>query len=385
MPETLTSDVGVSTVADTKAEAGALAPRRRQFAPAVEARIDNYVDIFMRAMDGSGAAMDQLKEAISTSDFSALFGTALDRTLLETYQQMAPIWPAFARRLTVRDFRPSTLVDLLGGRGILERVGELAPYPQRKPSTASYTYQVFKYGGALSWSWESMINDDLETIAQLPGRLAQGASDTEDYLATQLLTDGNGANDALFNATAINGASSNLLSGNPALTTDNLSAALTAITSRRDSENRPIAINGFVLVVPPALEVTARNILSATEIRTTVGGQTVIVGNWLSGRVTLVVNPWLPVVDQGANAATSWYVVPAPTSGRPALALAFLRGHEQPDLRYKADAGSRPGGGAVPVEEGSFDNDDIRYRIRHVLGSTGVDMIGSAASNGSGS
>lgn len=385
MPETIISDVGVSTVADAAAESGALSPRRRQFAPAVEARIDRYVDIFMEAKDGSGKAMDELKEAISTSDFSALFGTALDRTLLETYQQMNPIWPAFARRLTVRDFRQTTLVDLLGGRGILERVGELAPYPQRKPTTASYTYQVYKYGGGISWSWESMINDDLDALAQLPGRLAQGASDTEDYQATQLLTDADGPNAALFNATAINGTTTNLLASNPALTTDNLSAALTTITSRRDSENRPIAINGFVLVVPPALEVTARNILSATEIRTTVGGQQVIVGNWLSGRVTLVVNPWLPVVDVGAAAATTWYIVPAPVSGRAALALAFLRGHEAPDLRYKADAGVRPGGGAVGVDEGSFDNDDIRYRIRHVLGSTGVDMIGSAASTGAGS
>jgi hypothetical protein len=377
MPEILSPD-------QAAAEVGALAPRKR-YSPLYESRMDWAVDLFDRAASGSGKAMDELKEAISTSDFPALFGSALDRSLMETYQQLTPIWTSFAARTTLADFRPKTLVDLLGGRGILERVGELDPYPQRKPSTASYTLQAYKYGGGFSLSWESIINDDLNSLAQMPTRLAQGAADTEDYVATQLLTDGNGPNDTFFNATAVGGTTSNLLTGNPALTTTSLSDALTAITSRRDSEGRPIAINGFVLVVPPALEVTARNILGATEIRTVVGSQTVIVGNWLSGRVTLVVNPWLPVIDTGSNAATTWYVVPAPISARPSLVLGFLRGHETPDLRQKADAGQRPGGGAVPAEEGSFDVDDVRYRIRHVLGSTGVDMIGSAASNGSGS
>lgn len=375
MPEILTT-----TEAD--AEVTALAPRKR-YSPLYEARMDRALDLFERAASGSGAAMDELKEAISTSDFPQLFGSVLDRSLLETYQQLTPIWSSFAARTTVKDFRAKTLVDLLGGRGILEKVGELAPYPQRKPSTATYSLSVGKYGGGFSLSWESIVNDDLSALTQLPTRLAQGASDTEDYLATQLLTDGSGPHGTYFNSTAAGGAT-NLLTGNPVLSTTALSDALTAIGSRKDSEGRPIAINGYVLVVPPALEVTARNILGASEIRITTGTQEMIVGNWLSGKVTLVVDPWLPVIDT-VRGNTAWYIVPAPTSARPSLVLGFLQGHETPDLRVKADTGARPGGGSIAPEEGSFDVDDVRYRIRHVLGTTGVDMIGSAASDGSGS
>jgi len=313
----------------------------------------------------------------------------LDRELLSGYASLPSIWPSFAARSTVRDFRPKHYVDLLGGQGLLEKVEQLAPYPQRAPKDSQYTLQVQKYGGKVSLSWEDTINDDLDALSRLPGGLAQGSHDTEDWLATGLVASATGPNSALFGGSALNtvtkAGGSNLLTGNPALTTDNLSAALTAVQSRRDVDNRPILINGFVLMVPPALEVAARNILDATEIRQTVGSETIIIGNWLANRVTLVVNPWLPVIDVSANSATTWYLLPKPTSARPGVVVGFLRGHETPDLRAKADGGMYLGGGAVPNGEGSFDYDSIDYRVRHVLGGTTVDPIATAASNGSGS
>jgi hypothetical protein len=62
--------------------------------------------------------------------------------------------------------------------------------------------------------------------------------------------------------------------------------------------------------------------------------------------------------------------------------MGFLAGHETPDLRVKADTGLRVGGGSVPAEEGSFDTDDIQYRIRHVTGGTTLDPIAAYASVG---
>ena len=157
------------------------------------------------------------------------------------------------------------------------------------------------------------------------------------------------------------------------------------MSQRKDPEGRPIVVQAYVLVVPPALEFTARKIIDATEIRTTdAGGNTVIMGNWLRGKVKLVVEPWLSVLDQGANAASTWYLLPDPQSSRPALYTAFLRGNEAPDLRVKADGGQRVGGGQVPAEDGSFDVDDIQYRVRHVVGAAGTDMIATAVSDGSG-
>lgn len=368
------------------AEGAALGARRRQYSPQRLARMDEALRIFEGACSGNLRGLAAFQEAMSTSDFQYVFGDTLDRELMAQYDQLPSVWPEFARRATVRDFRPKKWVDLIGGRGLLEKVPELDEYPQRKPSDGVYTLQVGKFGGRFSLSWEDIINDDLGALQDLPNRLAQGARDTEDYTATTMLAGATGPNAAFFSATAINGTTSNLLAGNPALTTQALSDAITAVTSRLDPDGRPISISGFVLVVPPALEVAAYQIVNATSIilNPDSAAMRVNVGNWLQGKVKIVVDHWLPVVDVSANANKTWYLLPAPSTARPALVMGFLRGHETPDLRVKADGGNRLGGGAVGPEDGSFDNDDIAYRIRHVLGSTTVDPIAATVSNGSG-
>jgi hypothetical protein len=372
-----------------------------------EADIVEAARLMGRAFAGNRFATVQLQEALSSDDFRAAAFDILDREMLERYQDLPQTWSAYCRRTTVRDFKKKRLVDLLGGRSALDPVPELSEYPERGVSKALYYLTVGKFGGRFQVSWESIVNDELGEIQNMPQDLAVAARDTESRLAAGLLTDGNGPNDAYFSTTAWgrtydpatdswSGGSSNLMTTaagfsatNPALTVDALTNAMTVISSRHDLEGRPIAIPGFVLVVPPALEVAASQIVNAVQIRATAtgvagNGEQVIMNNWLAGKIKVVVDPWLPVLDASANKNTTWYLLPDPTASRPALFLAFLRGHETPDLRVKADAGQSIGGGALPAEEGSFDVDDIQYRVRHVLGATGTDMIATAVSNGSG-
>lgn len=336
-------------------------------------------DLFGRAIKGNKRAMLDLNEAMSTSDFPNLLGAVFGRELMATYEQLPKIWPAFATRTTLNDFRPKTLVDLLGGRGRLSLVPELTEYKAIKATEGIYTLSVAKYGERVPYSWEMGVNDDLDALRQLPGRMAQGAADTEDYLATAQLVTTAGPNTNFFKAgnnnTPVTGAGS-------ALSATSLSDGLTVIGQRRDSEGRPIAVSAYILMVPPALEVAANNIVNATEIRLTSGTTTTIVGNWLSGKVKVVVNPWIPLIDVSGTAATTWYLLPAPTTNRPAVTLGFLRGHEAPDLRVKADTGNSLGGGSLDAKDGSFDVDDIQYRIRHVLGGTTLDPIATYAAKG---
>lgn len=395
--QTLTGPAAEQAVTERTTDGGAFRRRRLN-----EAALRDAAVLMGQAFRGNRRASLQLVEAMSSDDFRAAAFEILDREMLQRYQDLPQTWSAYARRTTVRDFKPKRLVDLMGGRAALDPVPELTEYPERKVNKALYYLSVAKYGGRFQISWESIVNDELGEIQNMPQDLAVAAHDTESRLAAALLTDGNGPNSAYFSATAWgrdydqetdtwSGGSSNLITtaagfsaDNPALTVDSLTDALSVIGSRRDPEGRPIVVQAYVLVVPPALEVAAHNIVNATEIRTTVGGQQVIVGNWLAGKVRVVVDPWLPVLDTSANVNTTWYLLPDPQASRPALYLAFLRGHEAPDLRVKADAGNSIGGGALPAEEGSFDVDDIQYRVRHVVGGTGTDMIASAVSNGSG-
>jgi hypothetical protein len=376
--EILTGDAAV-------AEAGAIAPRRRSANPQYLSQLAETATLVGRAFDGDRRAMLTIQESLTTSDFPKLFGDVLDRELLAQYEQLSPIWPQFARRTIVKDFRPKRWLDLLGGRGVLDPVKERAEYPARALTEGDYTLTVGKFGARLPLTWEDIVNDDLDAFRSAPERLAQAARDTEDRLATGLIAGATGPNTAFFNSAPATTSGAAAAVGTVPLTTDNLAAALSTVSSRKDSDGRPIVINSAVLMVPPGLKVAANNILNATLIRFrnsngTVGGQDMEVGNWLSGEVSVMVNPWLPVIDTSANSFRTWYVLPAPSIARPALTVGFLRGFETPDLRVKADTGMRVGGGNIPAEEGSFDADDIQYRIRHVTGGTTLDPIGAYAS-----
>jgi hypothetical protein len=381
-----------ASVAEATADNNLFAPPRR----ITEAHVLEAAQILGRAFKGSRYGMLKLQEAMTSGDFRGAAFEALDRQMMTRYQDITPVWSEYCTRTTVRDFKPKTLIDLMGGRAALDLVPERSEYKQRTVSKGAYHLSVAKYGGRFQISWESIINDELGELENLPGNLAVASRNTETTVAAGLLTAGNGPNPLYWGANAWgktynaatdswSGGSSNLISGNPPLTDANLTAALDAVSQRLDPEGLPVVIEAYKLVVPPALQTTAEKILDAIEIRETNGSVTTIRKNSISGRVRLVVEHWLPVLDKSANVNTTWYLTPDPAASRPALFVGFLRGHEEPDLRVKADAGNHIGGGPVDPLEGGFEADDIDYRARHVVGGVGTDMIATAVSNGSGS
>ena len=340
----------------------------------VEAR-----QLWQRVLNGDLRARAEVMETLTTSDFPVLLGAAYGRELIQEYAGIAPVWQQFARRVTVPDFKPKRLVELSGGRAGLDRVKEAAEYKARPLSEGQYEFSVEKFGNRIPLTWEMLKNDELDAFRDLPTRLAVAARETEDIAAVKALLapTGNGVNTTFFKA-----ANENAPTDLP-LTAENLESALTTISTRKDGEGRPIVLAGAVLMVPPALEMTARRILNATEIRREVSGVTTVESNYLAGTVRLVVNPWLSVLNTGAKAATTWFILPDPNSARPALVQAFLRGEETPDLRVKSDTGNRIGGGAIAPEDGSFDDDTVQYRVRHVLGAATVIPKATYVSNGS--
>lgn len=341
------------------------------------AKLAEAATLFGDALKGNRRKMLDLQEALTTSDFPVTLGGVFEREALARYEDITPVWNQFAARAVVKDFRPKKLVDLFGGRRVLDPVAEGTEYPARSKSEAEYSLQVAKRGGRFQITFEDIVNDDLDQLRTLPEDLAAGARDTEDWVATTLLVKSTGVNTDFFK-TANGNAPTTV-----ALSADTLETALTEISQRKDKENRPIVNRALLLVVPPALEATALRIVNTQEIRRTVDGITTIESNALSGRVRVVVNPWLPLVNTSAKANTTWFLLPDPNAARKALTLGFLRGHEAPDLRYKADSGNAIGGGSLAPEQGSFDDDTIQYRVRHILGGATLEPIATYASTGS--
>jgi hypothetical protein len=339
----------------------------------------------------------RLQEGIATSDLPELLVPTLNKILLDDYAAQPKVWDQFATRLVVDDFRPVTFQALRyddAGEdnqgdtfrdGSLPTVGEYDEYPTAGWfSVTEQTMQLKKAGQRIRFSWEAIVNDgQIGLLERLPVEMAQKAAGKEDEEVTKQLVGPSGLNTTNFKS-----ANQNLIAGNPALTLEALENAIDAANKQTYNGKLIAPITQFALVIPRSMEMTARKILAVQEVRTeTTAGSiatTVISGNPIGSRVTIVVNDWLTKINSGSTAY--WFLIPVPNQSlNPALALGFLRGYEVPELRIKSNGGLYLGGGAVPAREGSFDNDDWEMRIRHIATGGFIVPAGTMASTGAGS
>jgi hypothetical protein len=326
--------------------------------------------------------MRHLQEAMSTSDFPVLFGDVLDRQLLAGYEEIQPTWDRYIRRSVAPDFRDVKRVALDGAEGRLDEVDQLEEYPQVALEESVDSWHVRKYGKRMDLSWETIVNDDLDAFRNAPQRLARGARRTENYLAVSLFVDANGPHSDVYSAPH-----GNIIAGNPELTPESLQEAMTQLTTFTDVDGEPILIEQVELVVPPALEVTALNILNATEVwLQNADNRTLVTANWAKSRFRLTVEPYIPFIVDGAAGNASWFLFANPNSGRAWAEVGFLRGYEKPGL-YERIPDARPIGGGG--DRGSFTDDSYAWKVCHVVGGGHLNntrgYLATAASDGSGS
>lgn len=355
---------------------------RRTQNPAYQKKFLEALGLYRDVIRGDRRAALDFQEAMTTSDFQFLFGDIIDRQMLAAYQQMPVQWASLARRGRVRDFRSVKRFVLDGGEAVLDEVGEQAEYPAAPLHDGVYEYRVRKFGRRIPLSWETLVNDDLDAFADIPRRLGSAARRSEERFVTSLYATSTGPNSSFFSAGNGN------LTDAP-LSVAGLQEAFRLLGEQLDADGAPIYVDAAVLVVPPALEVPARNILNATEIFAATGGgdgtsnDQLRVTNWMRNRVQLVVNPWLPIVDQ-TTGSTAWYLFSDPNVGRPAMEIGFLIGHESPELFQKSPNATRVGGGLVDSTDGDFDTDSVEWKVRHVFGGVLMDPKSAVASTGTG-
>lgn len=380
-------------------EAGARAVSRNDDPRHLD-KVLRLMELIERAQHNDYQAL-MLKEALTTSDFPILFGDIMDRQLIGNYQVWPKIWPSIAKKGTVRDFRTVRRIAL---DGLNERwpaatriTPEVTGVPENDNLTETgFTYQVSVYSRAFMISWQMMVNDDTGAFTDLAPRLAQGASRSEDFFVTSLFADVNGPHASFYTSgnknivNTTNGASAT----NPALSISGLQDAMTVLRKQVDPvTGEPIYVDQVVLVVPPALEIIARNMLAPGQIFAGglgqtggggVAGQGLIVPNWMTGFVRLVVDPYLPVVSSTANGDRAWYLFADPQNNRPALEMGFMRGYETPALFQKQPNTMRVGGGVDPTM-GDFETLSLRYKGLDIFGGSRLSPQATVASNGSGS
>jgi len=331
-------------------------------------------------VDGSST---HISESVSTSDLAASFAIGTKQALQAQYAKRPTSWTDFAVKKVFNDFKPQFLRELLlsddtnlgtnGGKATmpqsLPRVPENTEYPTFGFTTSANGVLLAKNGARFGFTWEMVVNDEWDLINSIPSKLVEFAGNTEDTEAFGILASASGPNANTFSAGNGNLNAGSLFDKEYALGLDALALAKRAIRNRKVNGRR-VSVPKFRLLVPIALKDRAEALLATTEIKIRNGANTAeITTATTNGDVELTATDWLEQIDTSGTSATTWYLVPDKgyDGTRQSLAVAFLQNNEKPDLRISGGTGSYIGGGAVPGLEGSLLNDDIQYRVRHVV------------------
>lgn len=317
-----------------------------------------------------------LREALTTSDFPYLFGDVLDRQVLAQYKATESSWKKYVKTSTVPRLFPQIggyRFAISGGDQRLDRVAEKGEYLASDREETRYTLYVYKYGRQFDISWETMINDDLDALKDTPMRFAKAAIRTEQYGVINQYASDTGTHAA---GNLYDDATAGEINGSVALLTiANLEAGLEAMAGWTDAGGSPIMNRARYLVVPPALEMTARQILTSTTKMwsdNAAGPVPYPTNNVVSQMgLELIVEPWLPIAD-ATDGNTAWYLFADP-SDIACLEAGYLKGHERPEICMKASDKVTVGGGALNPMSGDFATDNVFYRVRHCFGVTELD------------
>jgi len=132
-----------------------------------------------------------LREAITTSDFSYLLGTSMEKKLVRDYKLVPFLFAPITTEVGIDNFKLQERIRL-GGYSTLPTISDDAAYTDLyEPKDEEATYTATKKGGYVSVSRNTIKNDDLGWVRKIPGKLAKaGKKSLERVIINLLLANG---------------------------------------------------------------------------------------------------------------------------------------------------------------------------------------------------
>lgn len=305
---------------------------------------------------------EALRESGSTSDFPNILGNVMYRSLIDWYKSVPAQWRKYSAIGDAMDFRPQTRIVGYEAEDLLA-VEEDGAYQDSKLADAAYTVVPKTYGRAFSINRNVVINDDLGYIKQQPKRFGRSAARFLATFVSQTLLEANG-NTFDGNALFSSGAHNNLATGaGSAFSATNLQTAISTMS------NQTIlgvfhAVQATNLLVPPALQWKARQVLNSAIIVAAGGDSAASVASQQFGNMNVLNGALDITIDPFLTSSTAYYVL-ADSADVPILDVVFLGGKQTPDLLIERPTMMNLAGGDDPWE---FEFDTMRYKVRLDVG-----------------
>lgn len=264
-----------------------------------------------RGADVSGGIEGlMIKADASTIVINDLLSNVQNKILEIAWQQSPPTWTSWCAPRASKDFKPSkSLRPVFEGK--MSPLGNAGEIEHGSISDNLISWQVLPYAKMLSIPMPMIVNDDVGGLAEMPMGLSMMAQRTlSDLIYAALMADTTvmPTNDSNGNYQS---------SGSSALSSTSLGTAIKKLRLQTAPNGSPLNLQPATLVVPPALEQTARAILNSTFVfRDVSSADKLPAGNPLASIANLEVEPRLelgctsPVVGSTlqTGSATRWYL-----------------------------------------------------------------------------
>ncbi len=291
-------------------------------------RATSLVDLCRAALELEGVDAPHgrdgmIRAALSTMSLPAALGDAANKLLLESYSESPATWRAFAAIKSAADFKQHTGIRPTQ-TGELEQVAPGGELKYGSIAEATYKFQVDTFGKVIGIDRRDIINDDLSLFDDTARSLGRSAMRAVSDLVYRVLLANAGDFFSTDNGNYDEGAAT-------ALSSASLGVGIARMLAQRDGEGRDLDIRPKVLLVPPELQQTAKELLQSDFIQR--ANNDVPTGNALKNVVALEVEPRLSNSERfTGTSGKAWYLLAGPQDAP--LIVAFLQGKQTPTVEF---------------------------------------------------
>lgn len=260
----------------------------------------------------------------TTSDFANILANVANKAMLKGFEEAGETFATWTAKGTLADFKAQSRVDLNLFDSLVE-IPEGAEYKYGTIGDRGETIQLATYGRLFSITRQTVINDDMDAITKVPMRMGRAAVRTVGNLVYAQLTSPPTMSDnvALFHANH-----GNLAGSGAAPSTATLDAMRTAMAVQQDPDSKAAALNirAKYVIVPVALEGTAKVVL-ASEFDTASGDK----------RLPNAVRDMAEVVSEArldVNSSAEWFGAADPAM-HDTIEVAYLDGVDRPYMETR--------------------------------------------------
>lgn len=286
----------------------------------------------------------------STSDFGNILLDVANKALLQGWEESEETFQIWTKKGQLSDFKTAHRVGM-GGFPSLRKVREGAEYKYVTTGDKGETIALATYGEIFSVTRQAIINDDLNSLTDVPMKMGRAAKATIGDLVYAILTTNQKLSDgkALFHADH-----KNLSAG--AISVASIDEARKLMRLQKEGE-RSLNIRPAYMLVPVGLETLANQTIKSASVK----GADINSGinNPIQNFADVISEPRLDAADQKA-----WYLAAA--QGSDTIEVAYLNGVDTP---------------YIDQQEG-FSTDGIATKVRIDAGVAPLDYRGMVKSSG---